>query len=82
MPRFFFHLRAPSGRLIWDDEGVDLPDLDAAAREAAMAARSFAEDAELGGNHYAGWCFEIRSTGGSLNLPAFAIAPALPDEPR
>jgi hypothetical protein len=38
MPRYFFHLRSPSGRLIRDDEGVELADLDAAAQEAALAA--------------------------------------------
>jgi hypothetical protein len=70
--RYFFHLRAPSGRLILDDEGVDLPDLDAAAREAASVALTFAMDAELGGRDYSGWHFEIRSASGSLNVPAFA----------
>jgi hypothetical protein len=71
MPRFFFHLRAPSGKLILDDEGVELPDLDTAAREAAHAARAFAEDARRGGRDYSGWNFEIRSSKGSLNVPAF-----------
>jgi hypothetical protein len=71
MPRYFFHLRAPTGRLILDDEGVDLPDLDAAAREAVEAARTFSNDAELGGDDYSGWFFEIRSDTGSLNWPAF-----------
>jgi hypothetical protein len=69
MPRYFFHLRAPSGRLITVDEGVELSDLDAAAREAADAARTFVRDAELGGHDYSGWTFGIRSNSGSLNAP-------------
>ena len=75
MPRFFFHLRSPSGTLIRDDEGVDLPDLDAAAHEAARTARSFARDSDLGGHDYSGWTFEIRSNNGSLNVPAFVTEP-------
>jgi hypothetical protein len=49
MPRYFFHLRSPSGRLIRDDEGVELADLDAAAQEAALAAADLGRDCELGG---------------------------------
>ena len=69
MPRYFFHLRAPTGRLILDDEGVELPDLNAAAREAVEAARTFRRDSELGGHDYSGWFFEIRSETGWLNCP-------------
>jgi hypothetical protein len=72
VPRFFFHLRGPTGRLIPDEEGVELPDLDAARREAEEAARTFSEDSDLGGHDYLGWFFEIRSDAGSLNWPAFA----------
>jgi hypothetical protein len=67
--RFFFHLRAPSGRLILDEEGVDLPDIDAAAEEAIAAAYTFAEDTQRGGFDYSDWRFEIRSVSGSINLP-------------
>jgi hypothetical protein len=77
MPRFFFHLRSPSGELVRDDVGVELRDLDMAAREAAVAVRSFAEDVKLGGQDYAGWTFEIRSDSGSLNLPAFVAVAAV-----
>ena len=38
-----------SGRLIRDDEGVELPDSDAAAQEAALAAADMGSDCELGG---------------------------------
>jgi hypothetical protein len=71
MPRFFFHLRSPSGALIRDDQGVALRDLDMAARQAVLTAHSFAADAKLGGCDYSGWTFEIRSSSGSLNVPAF-----------
>ena len=82
MPRYFFHLRAPTGRLIQDEEGVELPDLDCAAREAAEAALSFSNDSELGGHDYSGWFFEIRSNSGSLNVPAFEMKTARPFGPR
>jgi len=76
MPRYFFHLRTPTGRLIRDDEGVELPDLDAAAHEAAEAALTFSKDSELGGHDCSGWFFEIRSSSGSLNVPAFVTEAA------
>jgi hypothetical protein len=71
MPRYFFHLRSPSEKLIRDDEGVELPDLDAAAQEAALAAADLGRDCELGGQDYSRWHFEVRSDSGSLNAPAF-----------
>jgi hypothetical protein len=80
MARFFFHLRTPSGELIRDDQGVELTDLDAAVREADLAARGFAGDAKLGGCDYSGWNFEIRSDSGSINVPAFVSEPELADE--
>jgi len=43
MGRFYFHLQA-GDQIVPDDEGVDLPDLSAAQREAILAARElFAE---------------------------------------
>ena len=71
MPRFFFHLRSPSGEFVRDEEGLELPTLDRAAREAAATARSFNKDRPRGGLDYSGWHFEIRSDSGSLNVPAF-----------
>ncbi len=49
MPRYFFHLRSPSGDFVRDEEGVELSDLDSAAREAALTARSFDRDRPRGG---------------------------------
>jgi len=44
MGRFYFHLR-DGGPLVIDVEGVDLPDLAAARREAEQAARELLADA-------------------------------------
>jgi hypothetical protein len=38
MARFYFHLR-DGDKLVQDPEGLDLPDVDAAKREALLAAR-------------------------------------------
>lgn len=73
MPRYFFHIRTAGGQLNRDDERVELPDLDAAAREAAETARCFAADVERGGYDYTGCYFEVRSESGSINVPAFLI---------
>ena len=71
MPRYFFHIRTPDGRLMRDEIGVELADFDAASREAFAAARGFDADRERGGPDYSGCYFEIRSKTGSLNTPAF-----------
>jgi len=48
MPRFYFHLRDDLD--VPDDEGVDLPDLEAARAEAVRCARiTFGEDAKHDG---------------------------------
>jgi hypothetical protein len=44
MGRFYFHLRA-GDQIVPDDEGVDLPDLSAAQREAILAARELLAEA-------------------------------------
>ena len=38
MPKYFFHIR-DGEELITDDEGADLPDLEAARKEATLTAR-------------------------------------------
>jgi hypothetical protein len=81
VPRFFFHLREPSGRLIRDLEGVELPDIDAAMSEAAQAAVSLARGSERAGHDYSGWLFEIRSDRGSLYVAEFPSKTRLPDQP-
>lgn len=44
MVRFYFHIKE-DGRMVLDDEGVDLPDVDAAKREALQCAREMLGDA-------------------------------------
>ena len=77
MPRYFFNIRTTNGELAPDKEGVELADLDAVAREIALAVKAFYEDAKRGGYDYSGCYFEIRSEDGreSLTLPAF-LTPA------
>ena len=49
MPRYHFHIRSAGGTLIKDEEGVHLPDIDAAREEARFAAETFGADRERGG---------------------------------
>jgi hypothetical protein len=44
MGRFHFHLQA-GDQIIQDDQGVDLPDLSAAQRDAILGAREFLAEA-------------------------------------
>ncbi len=44
MGRFYFHLQA-GDQIVPDDEGVDLPNLSAAQREAILAARELLAEA-------------------------------------
>jgi Domain of unknown function (DUF6894) len=50
MGRFYFHLRA-GDELISDDEGLDLPNLSAARREALLCARELLAEAIRSGKH-------------------------------
>ena len=45
MPHYRFHLRDDLG-LVEDEEGIDLPDLASALKEALQSAREFRTDAE------------------------------------
>ena len=78
MPRYFFNIRTANGELAPDKEGVDLADLDAAAREVALTVQGFHADAKRGGYDYSGCYFEIRSEDGreTLTLPAFVTRAA------
>jgi hypothetical protein len=73
MPRYYFHLCNAGGHFIEDEDGVELADMDAARREAALTAESFEADRERGGLDYSGYRFEIASADGRqrLNVPAF-----------
>ena len=53
MPRFFFHVRNGSGEIGHDTEGQDLPDLEAARREAVNTNREMLGERLLhGGAHH------------------------------
>ena len=58
MPLFFFHMRTGRG-LDADTIGVDLPDLDAARRQALWAVSDLLRDAALTGRPVPGKAFEI-----------------------
>ena len=59
MPRYFFHL-AFGGRLVPDEEGVELPDR-SAARDEALAVIRDLSDRRTGGNprRWAGWFLQV-----------------------
>jgi len=50
MPRFYFDLREEDGTLVEDEEGMSLPDLAAAEREATRAASEIAQHRLLDGD--------------------------------
>ncbi len=63
MAIFQFHIRDPHG-LVLDDDGIDLPDALAAAREAIQSAQEFFRDASAPTN----MTFEITDETGRLVL--------------
>jgi hypothetical protein len=73
MPRYYFHIRTAQGALVQDEEGVFLPDIEAASREARLSASSFSIDTKAGGKDYSECYFEIVSADGrdTANVPAF-----------
>jgi len=74
MPRYFFDVQLPDGRLFSDNIGVDLTNDAAALREAEEAASSFAGDRRLGGFDYSGWSFQLRKeTGATFAASAFLV---------
>ena len=78
MPRFFFHARDGDQRLD-DPEGTDLPDLDAARAEAAVAAREIAAERIKRGQTLDGQSLEIGDEGGrTLATVRLADAARLP----
>jgi hypothetical protein len=77
MPRF--HLNIFDGdKLIVDDEGSPLPDLDAAQREAVAAAREMWAAAIVAGDDLAGYRFEIAAPDGAT-LHALTFDEVLPE---
>ncbi len=73
MPLYRFHLRDAFG-LVEDEDGMDLPDLASAFREALRSAREFSSDAEPASPMR----FEIADEAGRvvLNVPLQVMAVA------
>jgi len=65
MPRYFFHIRSSDG-IIEDPDGSDLPDLDAARREAELSARDLLADLLRQGVALDGQAFEITDEMGQI----------------
>ena len=60
MPMFYFHIMTPTGDLLRADEGLELPDLEAAREEAIEAAASFHKDTARGAPDFSGCTFEVQ----------------------
>ncbi len=66
MTRFFFHVRDDGGDLSRDDEGQELPDLEAAEREARNSNREMLGDELLHGAQVAARQIEIANEKGDV----------------
>ena len=75
MALYYFHVRTQSG-LVEDEEGIDLPHLDAVRREALVSAHEFLSEAEWSGP----LTFEVTDARGEtvLALPVQALSFAWP----
>lgn len=68
MPVFYFHVRS-EGSVLQDDEGIDLPDRDAAGTEAAASARDIVAERVKSGKPFGlDDVFEITDESGQLVL--------------
>ena len=76
MGRFYFHLRA-GDELTSDDEGMDLPDLSAAKREAMLTARELLVEAITSGKQTVPEAFVIADDEGRA-LDTISLAAVLP----
>ena len=74
MPRFYFNIRE-GNRLTRDEEGLDLPGLDAAQREAEMSGREILADMLRDGTPLDGQAVEITNEQGmaEANQPQIAV---------
>jgi hypothetical protein len=76
MGRFYFHLQA-GDQIVPDDEGIDLPDLSAAQREAILAARELLAEAIKSGKQEVPEAFVIADEEGRA-LALVPLAAVLP----
>lgn len=67
MPRYYFNV-SDHARVIIDDEGIELPGLDAAREEAVAAARELVSQSVLKGAACNGRAFEIVDDQGRVVL--------------
>jgi hypothetical protein len=66
MPRYFFNIEDGQQKLTRDEEGIDLPDLDAVREEATEAARQIMSQSVLVGDAIDGRKFVITDEGGII----------------
>jgi hypothetical protein len=76
MARFYFHVQK-AGCLLQDTDGTDLPDIEAAKREALLAARDILSDAIKTGRPEVPAAFVIADEAGR-KLDVVLIAAVLP----
>jgi len=67
MPKLFFHLATPNG-LVVDDEGIVVPDLNAAQIAVESAAKQLMAQALEEGSDVAGFCFNVVDEAGQQVL--------------
>ena len=68
MPRYFFHVRDEDGDISRDEEGQDLPDLEAARTEAVSTNREMLGERLLHGGSLNHRQIEIADAGGKILL--------------
>ena len=67
MPRYFFNIRNHDNDKIVDDEGVDLPDLEAAKEEARYDIIDLLNSRSIAlGNEWHQWSIDICDDGGNV----------------
>ena len=76
MGRFYFHLK-DGDELIHDDEGIELPNVEAATREALLSARELLANAIKDGNPKVPEAFVIADEAGRILrvLPMVEVLP-------
>ena len=67
MPKYFFHIRGPIG-FTEDEDGIELPDIEAARNEATKAARDIVRDAVLSHQKVSDNTIEIVGEAGAILL--------------
>jgi hypothetical protein len=80
MPRFYFHLTA-AGKLLKDEQGLDLPDFSAAHHEALLGAREIVAEAIKCGSQELPDAFLIADEAGRA-LETLLLAEVLPTSLR